>query len=45
MANGRFVTNHHVIEECAILKFGGKLGGAVLASHPINDLALDIRSK
>ena len=40
IANGQFVTNHHVIEGCATLKVGGFQGGRVLSSDPINDLAL-----
>ena len=37
---GLFVTNHHVIEECSTMKVAGKQGGTLLASDPINDLAL-----
>ena len=40
ISNGQFVTNHHVIEGCNTLKVGGLQGGRVLASDPINDLAL-----
>lgn len=40
IANGQFVTNYHVIEECASMKVGGLQGGRVLAIDAINDLAL-----
>lgn len=40
IANGQFVTNHHVIEECTTMRVGGKQGGTVLSTDPTNDLAL-----
>ena len=40
IANGQFVTNHHVIDQCTNLKVGGLQGGRILSSDPINDLAL-----
>jgi flavin-binding protein dodecin len=40
IANGQFVTNHHVVDGCTTLKIDGNSGGRVVASDPIRDLAL-----
>ncbi len=40
IANGQFVTNHHVVDGCTILKIDGNSGGRVVASDPTRDLAL-----
>ena len=40
IANGQFVTNHHVIDGCTTLKVGGNSGARVVASDPTRDLAL-----
>jgi len=40
IANGQFVTNHHVINGCNWLTVNGKLGGRLLASDQTRDLAL-----
>ena len=40
IADGQFVTNHHVINGCTTLKVGGNFGGHVVASDPTRDLAL-----
>ena len=40
ISNGQFVTNHHVVDGCNMIKVGGMQGGRVLSSDPINDLAL-----
>ena len=40
IANGQFVTNHHVINGCNWLTVDGKLGGRLLASDQTRDLAL-----
>jgi S1-C subfamily serine protease len=40
IANGQFVTNHHVINGCNALNVEGKPGGRVVASDAIRDLAL-----
>ena len=40
IANGQFVTNHHVIDGCIALKIDGNSGGRVVASDPTRDLAL-----
>ena len=40
ISNGQFVTNHHVVDGCNIIKIGGMQGGRILSSDPINDLAL-----
>jgi len=40
ISSGQFITNHHVVDGCNILKVGGIEGGRILASDPINDLAL-----
>jgi hypothetical protein len=40
IANGQFVTNHHVINGCTALKVEGSIGGRVIASDAIKDLAL-----
>ena len=40
IAPGQFVTNHHVVENCKTMMVGGKQGGSVLESDPLNDLAL-----
>lgn len=40
IANGRFVTNHHVIDGCVTVKIAGRPGGRVDVSDPVNDLAL-----
>ena len=40
IANGKFVTNHHVINGCNWLTVDGKLGGRLLASDQTRDLAL-----
>ena len=40
IANGQFLTNHHVINGCNGLTVGGKLGGRILASDQTRDLAL-----
>jgi len=40
IANGQFVTNHHVINGCTSLKVAGSPGGRVVASDAIRDLAL-----
>ena len=40
IANGQFITNHHVINGCNSLTVDGKLGGRLLASDQTRDLAL-----
>ena len=40
ITSGQFVTNHHVVDGCNMLKVGGIEGGRILASDAINDLAL-----
>ena len=40
IANSQFMTNHHVINGCTSIKVEGKLGGRVIASDAIKDLAL-----
>jgi len=40
IANGQFVTNHHVVDGCTTLKIDGNSGGRVVASDPARDLAL-----
>jgi hypothetical protein len=40
IANGRFVTNHHVVNDCNSLKVAGSPGGRVVASDAIRDLAV-----
>jgi hypothetical protein len=40
IANGQFVTNHHVINGCTSLHVDGKPGGRVVVSDAIRDLAL-----
>ena len=40
IANGQFVTNHHVVDGCNLLKVAGSPGGRVVASDAIRDLAV-----
>jgi NitT/TauT family transport system substrate-binding protein len=40
IANGQFITNHHVINGCNWLTVDGKMGGRLLASDQTRDLAL-----
>ena len=40
IANGQFVTNHHVVDGCSLLKVAGNPGGRIVASDAIRDLAV-----
>ena len=40
IANGQFLTNHHIIDRCVTIKIDGKSGGRVVSSDPVKDLAL-----